>query len=190
MHAIEPRTGRRSVAQISRKKVDSFLRRAAQSSTTSEQGRALEDLIEYIFIKIPGIQMVMRNSLNVFNTEEIDVAVWNNRHRLGLDFLPQVLIVECKNWSNPVGSQEVAYFAHRLENRGLDHGVLVAANGISGNPATMTGAHFEVAAALIRGQRILMLNRTELEVLSSTEQLVTLLKRKILELVVSGTSCV
>jgi hypothetical protein len=177
------------VAAISKQRVQSFFDRADHAATTAEQGRLLEDLVEYIFRRVPGIQMVERNQLNAFATEELDIAVFNNRHRLGFDFLPQVILIECKNWSNPAGSQEVAYFSMKLQNRGLDSGILVSAKGVTGDPASLTAAHFELAASLLKRQQILVIDRVDLEALESTEQLVDLLKRRVLELVVSGTFC-
>lgn len=157
------------------------------AATTTEQGRALEDLICYVFERVPGIEVARRNILNTFETEEIDVAFWNNRQRNGLYFLPNIILVECKNWSRPIGSQEVAYFVQRLQNRGRDHGILVAANGITGSSEDRDRAHYEIAMALGRGFHILVLTRAEIETLTDTTQLVSLLKEKLCELAVSGT---
>jgi hypothetical protein len=148
----------------------------------------MEDLICHLFLSVPGIEIAQRNALNSFKTEEVDVALWNRCILGGLPFLPNVILAECKNWSQAVGSQEVAYFATRLRNRGCDHGILIAASGITGIPAELTRAHYEMAMALSQGQRILVLSRNELENLTHSSQLVALLKRKICELVVSGTS--
>lgn len=157
------------------------------ATTTTNQGRALEDLICYIFEKIPGIELAKRNVLNSFHTEEVDIALWNNQHRNGLYFLPNIILIECKNWSNPVGSQEVAYFSQRLQNRGRDFGVFVAANGITGIPDDLNRAHYEIAMALARGLHIVVLTRSEIESLTDTTQLVNMMKAKLCELAVSGT---
>jgi hypothetical protein len=173
--------------RISRRQIRGFFRRVASNNTTTVQGRALEDLVCYLFGLVPGIDVATRNRLNAFDTEEIDVAFWNQRSQWGLHFLPSILLVECKNWSNPVGSQEVSYFATRLRHRGCDHGVLVAANGITGAAADLTRAHQQIAAALAEGQKILVLTRDEIERLSTTSGLVRLLKQKLCELAVCGT---
>ena len=72
-------------------------------------------------------------------------------------------MVECKNWSSTVGSNEVSYFAARLRQRGCDHGFFVAANGVTGIPEDQTAAHFQLATALANGIRIVVLTREELE---------------------------
>ena len=173
--------------KISQNKVRRFLQKGLTAPTTTEQGRALEDLVCYVFGKIPGIDVIKRNELNAFATEEVDVAFWNNRTQAGLHFLPNVLLVECKNWNNSVGSQEVAYFAQRLQHRSADHGILVAAKGVTGEAADLTAAKYEIAAALAAGQRILVITASELEALPDTASLVRLLKEKLCELAVSGT---
>ena len=175
------------MAKFSPKRILAMFDAGELAATTTERGRALEDLICYIFQKVPGIEIAKRNALNYFHTEEVDVALWNNPHSNGLYFLPNIILIECKNWSNPVGSQEVAYFSQRLQNRGRDYGVLVAANGITGVPADLTDANYEIAMALTRGIHIVVLTRSEIESLVDTAQLVNLMKEKLCELAVSGT---
>jgi|UPI000364BFF4 hypothetical protein len=58
----------------------------------------------------PGVAITHRNELNVFNTEEIDVAIWNDGAPDGFFFLPNIVLIECKNWSNRVGSAELNWF--------------------------------------------------------------------------------
>lgn len=175
------------MARLSVSRIRALLQIGDSASTTTEQGRALEDLICYIFAKVPGIEVAKRNVLNPFGTEEIDVAFWNNRQGNGLYFLPNIILVECKNWSRPIGSQEVAYFVQRLQNRGRDYGILVAANGITGVAEERNRAHYEIAMALGKGLHIIVLTRAEMETLAETSHLVRLLKEKLCELAVSGT---
>ena len=45
-----------------------------------EMGKALEDVVRYVlFEKVPGISVTKRNVRNVFDTEEVDVAFFNER---------------------------------------------------------------------------------------------------------------
>jgi restriction endonuclease len=141
----------------------------------------------YLLGRVPGVELEQRNTLNAFGSEEVDVAFFNGKSRNGLHFLPHLILVECKNWSTPVGSQEVAYFASVLQHRCCEYGILVAASGITGDPQELTKAHFEIAQAQVQGYRILVLTREELEHLASTDELVRLLKQKLCQMVVSGT---
>src|SRR5882724_1024518 len=111
------------MATLSQSKIRRFLAQGDNATTTTEKGRALEDLICYIFGKIPGISVTARNENNVFHSEEIDVVFWNEKTRNGLDFLPNLLFVECKNWAVPIGSAEVREFESKLRGKGLTFGV-------------------------------------------------------------------
>jgi hypothetical protein len=69
---------------IDQKMVIDLLNTGKNSHTTTGKGKALEDLICYVFGLIPGITITRRNTLNVFNTEEIDVALWNEKDQTGI----------------------------------------------------------------------------------------------------------
>jgi len=171
---------------ISRAKLDAFCAAGTNVATTADQGRALEDLICYVFSQVPGISITRRNEMNVFHTEEIDVALWNDGYADGFFFLPNLILVECKNWSTSVGSAEVNWFDTKLRNRGLSFGVLVATNGITGDAADLTAAHSIVAAALREGRRLVVISSHELLSLTDSVQLVQLVKEKLCDLAVKG----
>jgi hypothetical protein len=164
-----------------------FLETGDAAATTTERGRALEDLIAYLFEEIPGISLTKRNTLNYFQTEEIDLAFWNDKDPNGLYFLPYIILVECKNWSQPVGSIEVAWFDRKLQDRGLDFGILFAASGVTGDMNEHTRANFIIATALAQKRQLIVITRAELEVISSPDEIVRLIKEKITELVVGTT---
>nr|WP_251009749.1 restriction endonuclease [Bacillus sp. ISL-39] len=124
--------------------------------------------------------------MNTFNTEEIDVALWNDQSKKGLYFLQNIILIECKNWSNAVSSNEVSWFAHKLESRGLDFGILIAVNGITGNSEDFTRANSIIAHHLVKGRKIIIINRNEIEQLDNTDNLSLLIKEKLCELAVAG----
>ena len=175
------------MAILSARKINEFLRVSCDGSSTAEQGRSLEDLVCYVFGKIPGITITHRNQLNVFNSEELDVALWNEKRPRILDFLPNVILVEAKNWSNPVGSAEVSWFDSKLRERGLDFGILVAIQGITGNATDRTSAHQIVAGALREHRRIVVIKGDDLLSLRETNSLVQIIKLRLCELAVTGT---
>jgi hypothetical protein len=157
------------------------------AGTTAEKGRALEDLICYLFGLVPGVTITHRNEMNAFDSEEIDVALWNEQDPSGFHFLPNVFLVEAKNWSNPVSSIEVNWFDTKLRNRGLDFGILISPHGITGNAAELTAAHSVISVALRERRRFLVLRTNELLALPDTDALSTLIKTKLCELAVRGT---
>lgn len=143
---------------IDQVQVQAFVDAGLNAATTLEQGRALEDLICYIFGLVSGIAITHRNAMNVFDTEEINVALFNE----SILSLPNIILVEAKNWSNRVGSAEVAWFLTKLQNRGLDFGILITTRGITGNAADQTRAHIEVALALVQKRKLIVITTTEL----------------------------
>jgi hypothetical protein len=171
------------VPAIDQVQVQTFIEAGRNATTTIEQGRALENLICYVFGLIPGIVITHRNEMNVFDTEEIDVALFNEDIRS----LPNVILVEAKNWSNRVGSIEVAWFLTKLQNRGLDFGILVTTYGITGDAADLTRAHAQVALALAQRRRLIVITTDELQAVAETDALVLLIKTKLCDLAVKGT---
>jgi hypothetical protein len=164
-----------------------FINAGQNAGSTVEQGRALENLICYLFGLVPGVAITHRNALNTFDTEEIDVALWNEGSDSGFRSLPPLILVECKNWSRAIGSIEVNWFDSKLRNRGLDFGILVAPRGITGNAAGLSAAHSVVAAALRERRRLIVLTTKELLALADTDALALLVKKKLCSLAVQGT---
>jgi hypothetical protein len=175
------------VTAIDVRHVAALLADGDQAANTTARGQALEDLIAYLFELIPGVTVTARNALNAFHAEEIDVAFWNDGESTGLRMFDHILLVECKNWSVPVGYPELAIFNDKLTSRGRPMGVFVAASGITGDPAGLTAAHSVLARALAEGREMIVLTRQEIEQLTDTDELVRLLKRKRVQLAVSGT---
>ena len=164
-----------------------FIAIGTSAGTTADRGRALEDMICYLFGLVPGVAITHRNVMNPFHTEEIDVALWNEQDALGLHFLPNVILIEAKNWSNPVGSIEVAWFDTKLQRRGLDFGILISPHGITGNAHDLTAAHNTVAATLMQRRKLIVLTTGEILGLQDTDALIHLIKTKLVDLAVKGT---
>ena len=173
--------------EISQEIIRRYIETGEQAKTTVEKGRALEDLICYLFEQVPGVNTGKRNTLNTFKSEEIDVAFWNRMDVNGFYFLPNIILVECKNWSQPVGSEEVNWFDSKLKRRGQTFGILIAANGITGNSQKIEAAHEIIRVALSEGRQLIVITKAEIENLQFTEELVQLIQEKLCELVVSGT---
>jgi hypothetical protein len=175
------------VTAIDRTYVAKLLADGDGALTMTARGRALEDLIVYLFELVPGIILTQRNALNAFKAEEIDVAFWNEGDSAGLRLFDHILLVECKNWTARAGYPELALFNDKLRSRGRPLGIFVAAAGITGDPASRTAAHEVLNGALRESREIIVLTRREIEDLGGTDELVLLLKKKRAQLAVSGT---
>ena len=172
---------------FSQETIEKYFEAGDKAKTAAEKGRALEDLICYLFEQIPGVSVGKRNAFNTFESEEIDVAFWNRMDADGFYFLPNIILVECKNWSKPVGSEEVNWFDSKLKRRGQSFGILIAANGITGSSQRIEAAHEIIRVALSEGRQLIVITQAEISNLQTTEDLVKLVQEKLCELVVSGT---
>jgi Restriction endonuclease len=114
------------MAHIDTVYVCEMFRRSDRARTHAEKGRLLEDLIAYLFELIPGVSITARNAMNAFDAQEIDIAFWNDGDVDGLRLFDHLLLVECKNWSTPVGYPELAVFYDKLQSRGRPIGILIA----------------------------------------------------------------
>ena len=177
------------MAKFSRKTIEKAFSDSDNAGGAVECGRLLENFIAYLFSKCSGVRHYRNNMINAAGSSEIDVCFWNNRHDNSFDFLPQILVVECKNTQEPVDSAAVRVFQTKLQVSALDYGVLVAVHGVTGNPENLRAAHDVIRTAFQAHRiRIIVLTRAELEVLRSTEELVRLLQDKVLQLTMQAQS--
>jgi hypothetical protein len=95
------------VANYSKKRIAVAFADSDNADTTTERGRLLESLVAYLFSKCSGVRHFENNALNAAGSSEVDVCFWNSREPGSIDFLPQILIVECKNTAERVGSAAV-----------------------------------------------------------------------------------
>ena len=169
-------------------KTAKLLKSAANAKSAPVRGKAFEDLLCHLFGSVRGVTVRRRNKKNPFQTEEIDVALWNEIGRSALQFLPCIILAECKNWTTPVGSIDVSWFLQKLEGRGCEVGVLFAANGVTGDPQQRSDAHFEIAQALRNGRRLILLTSDDVRGLTGGAALVKLIKEKLCDLVAGGVA--
>ncbi|WP_280474564.1 restriction endonuclease [Nocardia asiatica] len=162
-----------------------LLKVARTAEDTDAQGKAYEELAFYLFEAVPGC-FAERNGLTYFKTEQIDLAVCNSKHQRGLYALPHVFLIECKNWSTPVDSSTLGYFINILRSRRVETGILIAANGVTGDFTDLTYAHSLAIAALNDGINILVVTTEDLEKLTCTNDFVQLILRRFLRTYLNG----
>ena len=64
------------------------------------------------------------------------------------------------------GQQRVSSFIPKLRNHGIDFGILIAANGITGNPEDGDRTHHQVSLALASKIQLIVITRKEVEAVS------------------------
>jgi hypothetical protein len=151
---------------------------ARNSGEPVERGRALEQLVRFVFSTIPGVLPPVGNVVDFADGGEIDIFFPNKGLHSGLWFLPTAILAECKNWRGRVGAEEIRVFIDRLRERACRAGIFVAANGITGDAESLTAARRHIARALEDEIRVLVVTLEELENLRTSAQFARLLLQK------------
>ncbi|WP_285374256.1 restriction endonuclease [Pseudomonas sp. lyk4-TYG-107] len=152
---------------------------AGDAGNTAEKGAALEEVVAKTLCQLEGVGVIKRNILDNAGSLEIDILLYNHRLRDGLPFLPTHLIIECKNWQAPVNSATLTVFTGKLRKFRVDFGILVAANGITGDAQDRTAAHAHLRSVYDRdGLAVIVITRAEIEALRDTEDLGLLMREK------------
>jgi hypothetical protein len=152
---------------------------AADMGTTAQKGDALEQVVTDTFCLFDGVGLLYTNAIDVDRSCEIDILLYNQRHPAGLPFLPDNILIECKNWVSPVGTASLRSFTSKLRQFKLDFGIVVAANGITGDQADRTSGHAHLRREFDQvSLKTLVLTRHELENLASSDELGLILRQK------------
>jgi hypothetical protein len=174
------------MADYSRAEIDRLIAVGLDKSlTTKARGDALEDLICYLFEELPGIS-VRRNEVDRFKSMEIDVTVANLKEAKWLQLYPNVFLIECKNWDSPVGSGTVSDFIFKLDAKYVELGIIVAANGITGDPEDATSAYHRISIAQSKGRRVLVIDLDSLKAIETTDDFQDLLREAFLDAIALG----
>src|SRR5437588_9666076 len=152
--------------------IQAYLAIVDNPPTNAAKGKAFEDLACYLLSGIPGIKITARNEMNTFATEEIDVACKNENDPAGLGALVDLFLVECKGWRDAVNSEQVAWLLTKIRHRGVRFGILIAANGITGEAEHVSRAHYIVSVELATfGIKLVIVTRYDIEKLPSGDDL-------------------
>ena len=161
------------------RKIATRLLEGDNTRITEEIGAALEDVVSWTLCSLPGVRVLHRDFVNRGNSTEIDLFLFNNPRLSPIEFLPQFLIVECKNWQHRVNSATVRDFIAKVRAARQEVGILVAASGITGNAADQTAANDDIRLAFDQdGTKILVLTRSEIEQFRTPREIVLLLEEK------------
>jgi len=161
--------------------VREMITEAESAPNTDEQGHAYERALRYAF-EAAGC-LVEQNLTNIGGAEEVDLGVGN----LGsFPLLPQIFLVECKDWDRPVDSKTVGYFLNIVRSRSLQLAIVVAPKGLTGDDSDMTYAHSLGAYAAAQAVKIVVITTDDLLAIESAADFTALLHRRYLRAVVNG----
>ncbi|MBK9125283.1 MAG: hypothetical protein IPM16_19470 [Chloroflexi bacterium] len=105
----------------------------AHHKTTTAIGNALETLAAYLVMLMPGLTP-RRNVRSETQDGEHDLVVHNSHLSPTVDTetFGRSFLIECKNWSTPIGVSEVGYFLYRMRLSHTKFGAIFSRNGITG----------------------------------------------------------
>lgn len=152
---------------------------AGDAGNAAEKGAVLETIVAETFCQLQGVGLIKKNIVDNASSLEIDILLYNHRLQDGLPFLPNHLIIECKNWHAPVNSATLTVFTGKLHKFRVDFGILVAANGITGNVVDRRAAQAHLRSVYDRdGLAVIVITRAEIEALRNTDDLGLLMREK------------
>ena len=100
---------------------------------TDEKGKSLEALARFLFDSVSSLSPKYSNLQT--RSSEIDIIVEYDRRNgeIGLfEELGRYCLVECKNWSKPVGVGPVRDFMGKLDKCKTQLGIIFSKNGVTG----------------------------------------------------------
>lgn len=103
------------------------------ATTNDEKGKTLESLAQFLFDSVPSLRCKYRNLQT--RSSEIDLVIEYNRSKGEMplfDELGRYCLVECKNWSKPVGVGPVRDFMGKLDKCKVKFGIIFSKNGVTG----------------------------------------------------------
>lgn len=153
------------------KKIANRLKQVDPARTkTKDRGAALEDVVEWTFCSLPGLRVLKRDFLDRAGSSEIDLLLYNDVRYTPVPFLSEHPLIECKNWDAPVDSKTVRDFLGKLRSCRLKVGILVAANGVTGDADDQTAAEDCLRQAFdSEGTKVIVMKRCDIEAFRSTE---------------------
>ncbi len=161
------------------KKIAARLAEGDATRVTEEIGAALEDVVGWTLCSLPGVRILKRDFVNRAVSMEIDLFLFNNPRLSPIEFLPEYLLVECKNWVVPVDSATVRDFIGKLHAIHQKVGILVAANGITGNIVEQTATNDVIRQNFDTNDiKVIVLKRSDIEAFRSKQDIVLFLEER------------
>lgn len=132
-----------------------LVKATSSAQTSIEKGRTLERLAECFVNLFSGLAVAGKNIS--LQAEELDLIVKNEIDRIFWQRLGTPIIVECKNWTKPVGAREIRDLVQKM--REVRTAFLIAAHGVT----SRNGAHYEIIEARKEMKFVLVFDMRDFE---------------------------
>jgi hypothetical protein len=139
-------------------------------------GRALEQLAEYLMVSMPGCRTSRRK-----RSKSTDYDVICSVDGFEVDFrseLGRYFVCECKDWEMPADFSSMAKFCRVLDSVKSRFGVLFSKAGISGEGKTTGAEREQLKVFQDRGMVIVVIDEDDLKRVAEGSNFINLLRRK------------
>ncbi|MEO1432559.1 MAG: N-6 DNA methylase [Cyanobacteria bacterium J06633_8] len=138
-----------------REELKKALKNIIDASDSKTKGSSLEDFTQMLFGSLDYCDFYKRNLRNA--TSEIDIIFTVNKipATLFAEF-SDLLIVECKNWNEPVGAKEIRIFSTKMDELDSKVGIIISSNGITGDKHYIKDARGAIRNIWLQSRKIIL----------------------------------
>ena len=147
-----------------------LLDKVYNAKTNEAKKESLEKLTSFLFNNIDKGISVLANIRTT--TEEIDLLLKNESSEVFWQRLNSPILVECKNWSRPVGTKTLRDFVGKMETQGVKAGIFVSKSRISRN------SRFILKEQRSKGRYIVLLDGSDLKEIANGKSPIEKIREK------------
>jgi len=166
-------------ALIRNQKYEELFRIVQKAESNDEKKVALENFVSLLVKDLPGFEVRYIDKRGIDN--EIDIYVVNESQDNFLMQLSNPVLIECRNWSQPMPANAIRDFAGKLRDKSVNTGIIVSIKGVTGTEHTAAKA--SIRTFLSRDKiKIIVFDEKDLEKVVEGESFRSLLRDKYYEL--------
>jgi hypothetical protein len=163
--------------EIDLKEFEDALEAMDSADTSQERGDAFEEFAGILMEAMPFIRVRERNLRSRTNELDLVVEYMGVDETKIFDKVSSDFLIECKHWSEPVGSDPVGNFIQKMDKLRVDFGIIFARNGITGDK--QTDGYGQIRDVFIQSDKvILVIDDEDIERLLEGENLYNILDEK------------
>lgn len=140
--------------EIDLKEFEDALEAIDNADTSQERGDAFEEFAGVLMEAMPFIRVRERNLRSRTNELDLVVEYTGADETKIFDKVSSDFLIECKHWSEPVGSDPVGNFIQKMSKLSVDFGIMFARNGITG--AEETDGYGQIRDAFIQSDKVIL----------------------------------
>lgn len=140
-----------------------FLKKANEAETAIAKKLSYEYLAIFLITAIDGLSVIGHDIRGA--SEEIDLWVENNSTYSFWQKVEHMFIVECKNWGDPIGVQQIRNLSSIMETKHIGFAIILSRNGITGDK--WHDANATIKDDFKKGRYIVVLDHSDLDEIAS-----------------------